>query len=104
MPDNSTETAGVTYIKTVEGREHFNVNGHTVVLPSKKVAVAKDLIRLHPFKLTFAAHAAFGTESTNSLTKLTNRMNNNVAMKEDEAERVIQAYRNIAEEILKITK
>jgi hypothetical protein len=68
-----------------------------------KIDLAKSLIKLHPFKLTFAACAVFGDESSNSLTKITNRMNDKVKMTEDEADKLITAYKELAQEILSLT-
>lgn len=65
-----------------------------------KVQIAKDLILKTPLKLNFAAKAAFGDESSNSLTKITNRMKGNTVMTDKEAEKIITAYRELAEFIL----
>lgn len=67
-----------------------------------KVQIAKDLILKTPLKLNFAAKAAFGDESSNSLTKITNRMKGNTVMTQAEAELIIEAYKNLAEDILKL--
>ena len=95
------DTPGVTYIKT-----ETNDTSGTIFISSlfvDKIDTAKKLILLHPFKLTFAACAVFGDESSNSLTKIKNRMNNKTPMSETEADKVIAAYRNIAKEILSLT-
>ncbi len=68
-----------------------------------KVHIAKELIRLQPFKLIFAAKSIFGDGSPGSLTKLTNRMNGKIVMTEEEAGKVIEAYNSLAEEILSLT-
>ena len=91
-------TQGVTYITTFPG-EGSNISRPA---PIDKVTVAKDLILRTPLKLNFAAKAAFGDESSNSLTKITNRTKGITVMTDKEAEKIIAAYKNLAEDILKM--